>query len=164
MDEIEKLARDLVSHLGQTLNISTLELDPEGFCSVNFDQKLTITLFADPHAEQLVLSAELGTVDEDSILEIYEAMLQANYAWGETGGLGTLSVAPRQSETDSRRACMMHQAGVRFLNDGSFQNLFEAFLNTAEAWVDYLAQFKNTQEETPDADKSWDEDPSVMRV
>lgn len=164
MSDSQKLARDLVSNLGKTLGIAALKLDEEGFCSVQFDTRYTVTIFADTAAEQLVLSTDLGPVAADHVQEICETMLRANYAWGETGGLGTLSLAPRDNRNESYRACMMHQAQVKYLDDARLQNLFEAFLNTSEAWVEYLAEFHRTAEPEPAGQPDWKEDSAALRV
>ena len=164
MDESTKMLNDLLAQLGKSMQLDDLQLDEDGFCSVGFDDRITITVHSDSEAGTAVFSAEIGTIPPDNELDLYRAMLQANFAWNQTGGIGTLCLAPDDENPAPRMASIMHQTPVRSLDEASFQNLFDQFLETAEAWTNYIEDFRGDAPDQEDAPAVVENDPNLRRV
>ena len=142
MDDFTKLLHDLVNEYARSIGMSSLSLDEAGRCSLLFDDKFSVTL--EPFAETgaLVIFAELGPIPADWEHDCCEKMLQANYFWQHTGGLGTLALAPEEDPNVPRTAALMYQTPLQSLDFGTFQNRLSDFVDTAEAWIDYLGDFE----------------------
>ncbi len=163
MDDTTKLLADLIAGLGKSLGMDDLQLDEDGFCCLGFDDAITVTMYADDASGAVVLSSELGEVDEEQEDELLRSMLHANFAWRETGGIGTLSLAPREDEQAPVVACMMHQVPLRGLDEAAFTALFDKFLETAEAWTEFIVQFDD-DDEAPEAAPPVQAEPHLRRV
>lgn len=146
MDDDAKLLHDLVNEYARSIGLSPVSLDEEGRCSLLFDDKFSVTL--EPHRESraLVLFAELGPVPAGRELDFCQKMLEGNYFWQHTGGLGTLALAPEEDPHVPRTAALMYQAPLQSLDFGTFQNRLSDFVDTAEAWMDYLGDFEQRME------------------
>ncbi len=146
MDGCTKLLHDLVNQYARSIGLGSLPLDEQGRCSLLFDDKFSVTLEPHPEAGSLVFFAELGPVPADGEHDFCQKMLQANYFWQHTGGLGTLALAPEADPNVPRTAVLMYQTPLQSLDFGAFRNQFSDFVDTAEAWIDYLADFEQQME------------------
>ena len=141
-----KVLNDLLAQLGSRLGLEGLQIDSTGACSLSFDDRITISVHCDEESECVVFSAEVGTLRDDCELELSRVMLQANYAWQETGGVGTLSIGPDVAEA-GRTVFLMHQAQLSGFDWTRFQQTFDRFLETAEAWTDFILTFDVVEED-----------------
>ena len=146
MDDSTKLLHDLVNGYARSVGMSSLSLDDEGRCTLLFDDKFSVTL--EPHRETgaLVIFAEIGSVPADWAHEFCQKMLEANYFWQHTGGLGTLALTPQEDPHVPRTAALMYQTPLQSLDSGTFQKRLSDFVDTAEAWIDYLGGFEGRME------------------
>lgn len=146
MDDSTKLLYDLVNTYARSIGMGSVSLDEEGRCSLLFDEKFSVTL--EPHRETgaLVVFAEIGSVPADWEHEFCQKMLEANYFWQHTGGLGTLALAPAVDPNVPRSAVLMYQTPLQSLDGGTFQKRLSDFVDTTEAWVDYLGDFERQVE------------------
>lgn len=145
-----KLLHDLVNEYARSIGLSSLSLDEAGRCSLLFDEKFSVTLEPHPETGALVIFAELGSLPVDREHDFCQKMLQANYFWQHTGGLGTLALAPEEDPNVPRTAALMYQTPLQSLDFGTFLNRFSDFVDTAEAWVDYLGDFEQQMESNED--------------
>jgi hypothetical protein len=138
MDHSSKLLHDLVNEYARSIGMSPVRLDDEGRCTLLFDDKLTVTL--EPHRESgaLVFFAEIGAVPADWENELYRKMLEANYFWQHTGGVGTLALTPSDDPNVPRTAMLLCQTPLQSLEFAAFQKRLSDFVETAEGWMDYL--------------------------
>ncbi|MBI1249395.1 hypothetical protein GC197_16340 [bacterium] len=146
MDDSTKLLHDLVNEYARSVGMSPLTLDEEGRCSLLFDDKFSVTLASHPETGALVLVAELGPIPADLEHDFCQKMLQGNYFWQHTGGLGTLALAPDDHPNVPRTSLLMYQTPLQSLDFGTFHNRLSTFVDTAEAWIDYLADFEQQLE------------------
>ena len=146
MDDSTKLLHDLVNQYARSIGMSSLSLDDEGRCSLLIDDKFSVTL--EPHRDTgaLVVFAEIGSVPADWEHGFCQKMLEANYFWQHTGGLGTLALKPQEDPNVPRTAALMYQTPLQSLDSGTFQNRLSDFVDTAEAWIDYLSDFEGHME------------------
>lgn len=138
-----KITNDLLAELARSIGLPSLALDSDGFCAVEFDGKLTVAAFCDAAAESLLLTANLGEIPEKNSADLMATMLSANYAFGETGGIGTLALVPQASGQEAHEASMSFQVPLKGLDAGRLRNFYERFLNTSEAWSEYIAEFRH---------------------
>ncbi|MEM6655708.1 MAG: type III secretion system chaperone, partial [Planctomycetota bacterium] len=136
------MLNDLVAQLGKAMGMDELRLDEDGFCTIGFDEAAEVTIHCNADMGTAVLSAEIGRVAEDYEPELCRAMLEANYAWGQTGGIGTLCLEPQADGAPEEpvTASVMHQTPVRSLDEASFQAVFDRFLQVAETWSEFLEE------------------------
>ena len=142
MNDDLKLLRDLVNEYAHSIGMSALTLDDQGRCSLLYDDKFSVTLESHSETGALVIFAELGPIPAGLELEFCQKMLQANYFWQHTGGQGTLALAPEENPDVPRTAALMSQTPLRSLDFGTFRNRLSDFVDTAEAWIDYLVDFE----------------------
>jgi hypothetical protein len=138
MNDNTKLLHDLVSEYASSIGLSPLTLDEAGRCSLMFDDKFSVTLECIQATGALVIFAELGRVSADREQDCYRRMLEGNYFWRHTGGVGTLALVPGEDLNDPRTAMLLDQTPLQSLDYGTFQNRLSDFVDTAEAWIDYL--------------------------
>lgn len=165
MDDSTKLLNDLVGQLGKSMGIDALSLDEDGFCTIGFDEVSSVTIHSNAEQGSVVLSAEVGAIAPEYELDAYRAMLQANYAWGLTDGIGTLSIEPdgEDGTPSSGVASLMHQTPLVALDAASFQALFDRFLAVAEAWSEFLSEAQ-AADESPAEAAPIGADPNLRRV
>ena len=146
MDDHTKLLHDLLNEYARSIGMDSLSLDEAGRCSLLFDDKFSVTLETHPETGALVIFAELGPVPVDREHAFCQQMLRANYFWQHTGGLGTLALAPEEDPNVPQTAALMYQTPLQSLDFGTFQNRLSDFVDTAEAWIDYLVDFEQQME------------------
>lgn len=137
-----KPLQDLLDEYARAIGLNSLQLDENGRCGLWFDDKFSVTIEYSPENEAVVFFSELGGIPPDRELELCRLLLEANHFWRHTGGLGTLSLAPENPEhpESPRVVVMLYQTPLQVLDSGTFQSRLNDFADTAEAWMDYLAQ------------------------
>jgi hypothetical protein len=141
-----KLLHDLVNEYARGVGTGPLSLDAEGRCSLLFDDKFSVTLAPHPETGALLLYAELGALPPAAEPDLCRKMLEANYLWQHTGGWGTLALAPEHAPNVPRTAVLSYQTPLASLDFGAFRNRLADFVDTAEAWIDYLAAYEQAVE------------------
>lgn len=127
-----KAYTQLVSELGKTVGIEDLKPDEENYCCLGFDEKIITHIQYNEPNDVLMLFAQLGSIDEDKVNDIYPRLLKANLFWQGTGG-ATLGV-----DDETREVLMAYQVPLQMLDFPKFQELIEGFINTAELWINTL--------------------------
>lgn len=127
----------LLKELGQVVGLPDLVPDKDNYCCLGFDDKIITHLQYNEENDVLMLFAQLGTIDEDKAVEIYPRILKANLFWQGTGG-ATIGV-----DDETREVLMSYQIAMRLLDSAKFQELLEAFINTAELWINTLEAFQH---------------------
>ena len=158
-----KLLHDLVNEYASDIGLGSLSLDAAGRCSLLFDDKFSVTLESQPETNALIFFAEIGSIPADREQDFCRVMLEGNYFWQHTGGLGTLAIVPRVDPHVPRTAALLYQTPLHSLDYGTFQNRLSDFVDTAEAWIDYLTkldQMETDDDQIPDSDF----DGPMMRV
>ncbi len=130
--------------------MSPLSLDEAGRCSLMFDDKFSVTLECHQETGALVIFAELGIVPAEREPDFCRKLLEGNYFWRQTGGLGTLALLPEEDPNVPRTAALLCQTPIQSLDYGTFQNRLADFVDTAEAWMDYLSNFEQRVESESD--------------
>jgi hypothetical protein len=146
MNDDTKLLHDLVSEYASSIGLSPLSLDEAGRCSLLFDEKFSVTLESDQETGALVIFAELGAVPADREQDLCRRMLEGNYFWQHTGALGTLALVPSEDPNAPRTAALLYQTPLQSLDYRTFQNRLSDFVDTADAWIDYLGNFEHRME------------------
>lgn len=146
MNPDTKLLHDLVNEYAGYVGMSPLSLDEAGRCSLLFDDKFSVTMECHEETGSLVIFAELGSIPADRELDFCRKMLEGNHFWRHTGGLGTLALAPEVDSGLPRTATLLYQTPIQSLDYGTFQNRLSDFVDTAEAWMDYLSNFEQRSE------------------
>src|SRR5262249_33730853 len=88
-----EIYRSLLKGLGATIGLPDLAPDDEGFCAMQFGDRIVVNLQYEAEREDLALFARLGDVEPDLREAAYEMLLAGNLFWKETAG-ATLSVEP----------------------------------------------------------------------
>ena len=122
----------LLSELGQRMGLSQLQLDAEGGCALELDQRMVISLQYREAENELWLYADLGPVPRRSPA-FYEKLLQANLFWQQTSG-GTLSL----SGDLPPHAVLARPVHWMSMDEISFGATVQTFVNTVESWQDQV--------------------------
>lgn len=131
--------KQLLSELGQVVSLPDLAPDKDNYCCLGFDDKIIVHLQYSEVNEILMLFAQLGTIDEDKVNDIYPRLLKANLFWQGTGG-ATLGV-----DDETREVLISYQTPIQFMDFPKFQELLEGFINTAELWITTLEAIQHTE-------------------
>ncbi|MFI0348300.1 MAG: type III secretion system chaperone [Chthoniobacterales bacterium] len=126
----------LLKKLGTNIGLTGLSANSYGFCSLRFDDRLTIDLECNEEQEKLIISSLIGTMITEQKEKFFSELLEANLLWGGTGG-ATIGVDPA---TLAVFICYQERlAGMEF---SRFQELIKEFSDTALFWNQRLV--KNT--------------------
>lgn len=130
----------LLHELGQRMGLSQLQMDADGGCALELDQRMVVSLQYRETDDELWLYADLGPLPQRSPA-FYEKLLQANLFWQQTSG-ATLSLSGDQPP---------HAVLARALHwlpmDGTrFGAAVETFVNTVEDWQVQLHQAETAAE------------------
>lgn len=109
------------------IGIPELTANEEGYCCLQFDKKKLIHLQYTPSEESLTLFSELGFVDLDNQLAIYQLLLEGNFFNAENKG----AVFSIQPETQIIFVSLMIPS--EFL-ETIFEKKLEDFINLIDFW------------------------------
>lgn len=167
MNETQKLLQDLLADYGRSIGIENLQPDIDHFCSLKFGEDVVVTIQSNEATSHLVISSDVGTIAPAHRSAVCELLLEANFAWEQTGGLGTLALAPNDDPFAPSTAVLMYQTPFRTLDFAEFRTLMTRFVETAEGWLTYLRPYA-IDGPLPDIDPSQDGDAgpgfSFLRV
>jgi hypothetical protein len=145
-NDTKLLLQDLINDYASSIGLGSLSLDEAGRCSLLFDDEFSVTLESHEETGALIISAELGSVPVDQAQEFCRMMLEGNYYWRHTGGMGTLALVPQENPDIPRTAVLQCQTPLQTLDFATFQNRLSDFVDTAEAWIEYLDNFEHQME------------------
>lgn len=120
---------DLLKEFGDTIGVSDMAPDEDGYVSFSVDDDLIIHLQYEQESEGLRFFASLGEVSPVDRASVIADMLDANVLWRGTGG-ATLGL---DSEKDV--VTMAYQEPIGNMSYGRFEQLLDGFLITAEQWT-----------------------------
>jgi hypothetical protein len=127
--QVQLLLRDL----GKLVGLGELGLDADGRCRLLIDGRLEIEISTGEGDDRLILAALVGELKADAPPELYATLLDANFFWRGTNG-ATLGV-----ERESRTVVLLETLPLAGLDIGRLEGRLQAFVNSAEAWVERLA-------------------------
>ncbi|MBX9742170.1 MAG: type III secretion system chaperone [Chthoniobacterales bacterium] len=128
----------LLKDLGNNIGLPDLQASGEGFCSLRFDDKITIDLESHEESGVLTFSSIVGTLSEHEADAFYPQLLEANLLWGGTGGA---TLALEKATLNVFLCYQEHLEGMDFLR---FQQLLKGFSDTALFWHQRLQQRPET--------------------
>ena len=126
-EHIEALGREIGVELG---------VNTEGGCVLSVDD-MTITLQNLPEFESVGFWGEIGEPPPQQLEKLLSVMLEANHMFKGTGG-ATIS---RDSETGRFYLCRL--LDLRCLDAAAFTSALEKFVNTLEAWIALVRDFRD---------------------
>ena len=138
----------LLQTLAQSLGFETLVFEPDGVCSLAFEERFTVTLERDDENGLLHLYSTLGSAPDDVIdqLTCFAALLQANLF-----GRGTAD-ANLGYEPDSQTLMLSRKLVLQQLDGDSLQTAFGLFIQATETWSQRIAErfWENSEEDATD--------------
>ena len=124
----------LLESLGQTVGISGLKPDAEGYCCLGFDD-LVVHFQHSAGDDSLLIFSRLAEINTDDVQQLYGKLLSANNFWQGTGG-ATLGV-----DTDEEAVYLAHRLPVSVLTATTFDHELSAFVAAAERWAKEITGF-----------------------
>ena len=135
-----ELAKSLIDELGRYIGIEGLVLDEKGSCTLVFDEHIVVTFVA----SDAVLSA-ICYIAEREDAPFFRQLLEANFAWQETGG-ATFAVEP-----NSARVVLSLKWPLAGFGFQTWVGELEKFVNASEAWQKIAAGDQTASVPTEDA-------------
>ena len=130
------LYRELVRGLAEKAGIAgEVEIDDEERCLLSFDG-MDVVIQGMDAAHAVAFVAPVGEPPPERPERLYRMLLEANHAFGGTGG-ATLSVNP-----DGGYVYLCRQLDVRTLGVDEFAKALEQFLNALEAWRTLVRDYR----------------------
>lgn len=126
-EHIEALGREIGVELG---------VNNDGACVLSVDD-MTVTLQNLPEFESVGFWGEIGEPPPQQLEKLLSVMLEANHMFKGTGG-ATIS---RDSETGRFYLCRL--LDLRSLDAAAFNGALERFVNTLEAWIALVRDFRD---------------------
>lgn len=130
----------LLHELGQRMGLSQLQMDADGGCALELDQRMVVSLQYRETDDELWLYADLGPVPRRSPA-FYEKLLQANLFWQQTSG-ATLSLSGDQPP----HVVLAHALHWLPMDDTRLGAAMERFVNAVEEWQVQLSQAETAAE------------------
>jgi hypothetical protein len=118
----------ILAEFGKGIGIPQLAFDEGGYCCLFFDE-IVVNLELDEETEQLSLYSNVGDLPEDVKPGFYEALLEANYFFRNTGG-ATLGI-----DRNARLVALVYRVSYPTLNLVQFERIIENFVNVTETWI-----------------------------
>lgn len=139
MKDMSLKAKELVTAMGQTLDIGSLALNDKGMCFFKYHDHFDFVIEAPPSTDTFFLYASLLSLpsnSEDKVL-IYEKLLEHNYLCIDTHG-ATFAI---DRKNNSLILCYWHK--LQHLELQEFISVVIRFLQTAdEHWETLNKDFK----------------------
>lgn len=130
MQSVSDDFKSLLAALAESTGLDHLEVDEQGGCVLEFDERVTLYVVDLPEEGALRLVADLGVPDEDTVTRaFYAALLEANWLGTGTNG-ATLSLEP-----GTGGICLWQQVGKADLTPVKFMDLVGHFVDAAEGWM-----------------------------
>ena len=139
---------ELIGRFGEKLGISLSFQD--GSCAFKADESL-LAIHDMPEIGAIALTGDLGEPPPERLEALYKVLLEANYIFGGTAG-ATISL-----DSSSGRFALCKVLPCAILDNESFFNEVETFVNAMESWSSIIRDFRSAaaeiQEDVP-ADSS----------
>lgn len=120
----------LLASLAEQTGLDQLEIDENGACALQFDDRFTVHLVEFQEEGAVRLVSDLGSpVEEVGQGALWQAMLEANWLGAGTRG-ATLSIEPGTNDI-----CLWRQVSLATLTPLSFTDLLGQFVDMAESWT-----------------------------
>lgn len=120
----------LLAALAEQTGLDQLEIDENGACALQFDDRITVYLVENQEEGTVRLVCDLGSpAEEVGGGALCQAMLEANWLGAGTRS-ATLSIEPGTSNV-----CLWRQIALATLTPVSFTDLLGQFVDTAEGWT-----------------------------
>lgn len=119
---------DLMAEFGESIEISDLALDEDGFVCVVTEIGISLNIEHLEEDDSLLMHATVGEIPDEQRFVVYEEMLKANFLWRDTMG-ATLSVTP-----DGQHAMLMISVTTGDLDVPKLINVFECATGLAYVW------------------------------
>ena len=131
-ENFESKANDLLTQLGQFLQVGELEFDEEDdTCTLILDNTLEINITLNMEGETLILHHLVGIVPQENRQEILEQLLEANLFWSGTKG-ATISIERRSSSVFVMRSITLYDSDGRPLTGEDLGNAIADLANAAQ--------------------------------
>lgn len=133
--------RELIRGLAEKAGIAgEVEFDDEERCLLEFDGMDVVIQGVDA-AHAVAFVAPVGEPPPERPERLYRMLLEANHAFGGTGG-ATLSVNP-----DGGCVFLCRQLDARSLDVDEFAKALERFLDALEAWRTLVSDYRTRPED-----------------
>jgi hypothetical protein len=126
-------AEALLSEYGGVTGLGALAFDEEGHCRLEVDDRILLDIAFDEPRRAVLLMTPLGGVRTAERPELATDMLDANALWRGTNG-ATLGI-----DRASGLAVLSQAVPLTGLELGDFEGRIDAFIATAEFWLDRVA-------------------------
>ena len=134
----------LLNVLAEKTGLDYLEVNEEGACAVQFDEKVTVLLVDVPAEGALRLVSDLGPVSEGlDVAILHRTLLEANWLGSGTHG-ATLSIEP-----GTHHVGLWRQVSLEGLSPVTFMDQLGKFVDVAEVWTALIRG-----EEIPESEES----------
>lgn len=131
MNTPERLQK-LVAEAGLLLGSSSLRLDEQGGCALEFDKQIVVSLQYRQETDLLCLYTDLGPAPMRSA-QFHEKLLQANFFWQATVG-STFSL----SGDEPPHIILAHPVQWSSMDLSSFNTALLTFIDSVEVWHQHL--------------------------
>ncbi|WP_263769498.1 type III secretion system chaperone [Propionivibrio soli] len=125
----------LLSRAGVLAGIRDLVADEDGFCLVQVDGRLMLTLEYSQDADAVILGAVCGRLPEPAPASLLSEILEANYYWIGSGG-GTLAINSPAGTLD-----LQFRESIERMEPERLKDLLGAMVINAERWQRRLDDF-----------------------
>jgi len=123
----------LLQRFGQTVGISGMALDDDGYCLLRLDGKLDISVEFIEDGEQAVFTARCGVFGDHNRARVLQQIADANFYWVGAGG-GTLSTNSREG-----MVYLQFREPTAQMDQARLEKLLQALVMNAERWAGRLA-------------------------
>lgn len=123
----------LLQRFGQTVGISGMALDDDGYCQLRLDGKLDISVEFIEDGEQAVFTARCGAFGDHNRARVLQQIADANFYWVGAGG-GTLSTNSREG-----MVYLQFREPTAQMDQARLEKLLQALVMNAERWAGRLA-------------------------
>ena len=125
-----------IEALGRQIGVD-LAANEEGACTLSVDD-MSVTLQDIPEAQSVGFWGEIGEPPPQGLEKLLSAMLEANHLFRGTGG-ATIS-----RDTSTGRFFLCRVLDLRSLDDEAFSSALERFVNTLEAWIRLVKDYRES--------------------
>lgn len=144
----------LLAQLGALTGISDLFADEDGYCLVQVDGYLDVSIEYDEERNLVTISAALGRLPEPLSTSLLAELLQANYYWVGTGG-GSLALNGLNKSLH-----LQFRESLERMDGERLNSLLEAIVINAELWYRRLQQATATSTPGQTADSNGQATPA----
>lgn len=150
----------LLAEVAPILDLEALvqhEADDGASWDLVFDDSLLVEAFHDGPGNKLVLTANVGTQDDDRAGQLHKLLLQYNYLWRDTSGTRMALEPPDGS------IIMIYDLHLSGLDGVALRNVLQNFAAAARAWTIMIARSGTSDESAPtDGEEDSALDPALF--